>query len=227
MKARGLGPSSLVLVAMLVSSCTSGTAQRLGTGSPSLATHSRVSPPGTETSTSPVQSSPRRGRIPSSLRRPLHLPMVEPGGACPRSTGRAYTNDQFGGIRLGTGSVLPLVGVAEPREAEPAKQGVLRFHRNADYPGWFRVKTLWFSFPKYQGPALIRGRQLDGSSPLGTGEEPSIADPEFQAGPTVNGEGGFREWPGATWLHTPGCYGWQVDGLDFSYVIVFTAEFAR
>jgi hypothetical protein len=184
-----------------------------------------VSPPPTEGATPPVRSS-STGVIPSSLRRPLQLLTVASGGTCPTSIGREYTNDQFGGITLGIGPVFPLVGVAEPRDVGPAKKGVLRFHPYADYPGWHYIKTLWFSIPSYQGPVLIRGRQLDGESPVGIGEEPSIADPELPAGPTVNGEGGFREWPGGTWLRTPGCYAWQVDGLDFSRVIVFTAEFA-
>jgi hypothetical protein len=36
---------------------------------------------------------------------------------------------------------------------------------------------------------------------------------------------GQREWPGATWIRTPGCYACQIDGLHFSYVIVFEAKF--
>lgn len=139
----------------------------------------------------------------------------------------ATANSLFGGIALGNGPVLPLLGVARPRDAGPAKQGVLRFRSYSDYPGWFNLKTLWFSFPRYEGPVFIRGRQLDGSHPVGIGDAPSRADPEFPAGPTVNGGDGFREWPGGTWLRAPGCYAWQVDGLDFSYVIVFTAEFER
>ena len=126
---------------------------------------------------------------------------------------------------MGPGPVLPLLAVARPADAGPAKQGMLRFRRNPDHPRWFSLKTLWFSFPSYQGPALIRGRRLDGSGPVGIGEGPSTADPEFQAGPTVNGGDGFREWPGATWLRAPGCYAWQVDGLGFSHVIAFTAQF--
>ena len=154
-------------------------------------------------------------------------PQCSLGGACPTSSGRLYTNSLFGGIELGSGPVLPLLGVARARDVGPAKQGVLRFIPSTDYPGWFSLKTLWFSFPSYQGPVFIRGRQLDGSHSVGIGDGPSTNDPEFPAGPTVNGGGGFREWPGATWLSAPGCYAWQVDGLDFSSVIVFTAEIER
>jgi hypothetical protein len=45
------------------------------------------------------------------------------------------------------------------------------------------------------------------------------------SGPTLNGRDGWRQWPGGTWLRTPGCYAWQIDGTDFSDVIVFEADF--
>jgi len=104
---------------------------------------------------------------------------------------------------------------------------VLHFRRYPEHPGWFYVKTLWFAFPNYQGPVLIRGRQLDGSHDVVFGEAPSVVDPELPAGPTINGGHGFREWPGGTWLRAPGCYAWQVDGLGFSDVIAFEATFVR
>jgi hypothetical protein len=121
---------------------------------------------------SPDGSPPAEG-IPSSLHRPLHLPTVQPGGPCPTATGRPYTNSLFGGIALGSGPVLPLLGVARARDVGPAKQGVLRFLPSLDYPAWFSLKTLWFSFPSYQGPVFIRGRQLDGSHSVGIGDSPS------------------------------------------------------
>lgn len=212
-----------MLAGMLLSSCTPGTRSTTSRrGRSTVGTHPSA---GTQNPLPSRSSGSREEAIPSSLRRPLDLPNVQAGGSCPTSTGRHYKNSLFGGIVLGRGPVLPLLGVARPRDQGPAKQGLLRFRSSPDHPGWFTLKTLWFSFPRYQGPVFIRGRQLDGSQPVGIGEAPSTTDPEFPAGPTVNGGEGFREWPGATWLRTPGCYAWQVDGLDFSYVIVFSAEF--
>ena len=46
------------------------------------------------------------------------------------------------------------------------------------------------------------------------------------AGPTVNGVDGYREATGATYVMEPGCYGWQVDGLTFTEVIVVNAVLA-
>jgi hypothetical protein len=70
---------------------------------------------------------------------------------------------------------------------------------------------------------LIRGRQLDGPHTIVMS---SMVDPQLGPGDTINGfPAGWREWPGATYLRTPGCYAWQVDGTDFSTVIVFQAVF--
>ena len=57
------------------------------------------------------------------------------------------------------------------------------------------------------------------------GEGPQLVDPQLGPGPPLNNKDGWREWPGGTSLHVPGCYGWQIDGTDFSYVIVFRATF--
>jgi hypothetical protein len=109
----------------------------------------------------------------------------------------------------------------------PAALGVLLFRSSPESPGWLFLKTLWFSFPRYQGPVLIRGAQLDGDHEVVFGETPTLAELEGPAGPTVNGGHGFREWPGGTWLRAPGCYAWQVDELRSSRVIVFEARLVR
>jgi hypothetical protein len=164
---------------------------------------------------------PVAGSIPSELRRPLQLPVLASGPACPVSGGRSFRNSQFGGIALGVAPVQPLAGGSQ------ATRGILLFRRYQGRPGWFGVKTLWFAPPSYQGPVLIRGRRLDGPGRIVMGEGPTLLDPQLAPGPTLNGTGGWREWPGATWLRKPGCYAWQVDGEGFSNVIVFKAVFSR
>jgi hypothetical protein len=223
MERRPFVAARVVATTLFLASCTSGA---IGGPHPKNTLDSAGSNSGranpAQTIVSSASASPD-SEIPSSLRRPLRLPTVAPGGDCPTSSGRTYSNSQFAGIALGVGPVLPLIGVAQNRDAGPARQGILRVRPYADYPGdWLGVKTLWFSFPTYEGPIFLRGRQLDGTNPLAMGEPPTI-DPELPAGPTVNGENGFREWPGGTWVKAAGCYAWQVDGLDFSYVIVFKA----
>src|SRR5207245_3446782 len=110
-----------------------------------------------------------------------------------------------------------------------AEGGVITFQpgRGKYRKRWRSVKTLWFSISGYQGPVLIRGRQLDGPHVTVFGEGvPAVIDPQFGPGPTLNGRDGWREWPGGTWLRHPGCYAWQIDGTGFSHVIVFKAVFS-
>jgi hypothetical protein len=160
---------------------------------------------------------PVPGKIPAALRRPLHLPRLGSGGTCPTSRGRRFSNDQFGGVSLGSGKVRPLIATPGGNQ----KHGVLAFHRLSR---WWDVKTLWFSFPSYQGPVFIRGRRIGGGGgKIVFGEAPSLVDPQLPPEPTVNGTGGWRQWPGATFVRSLGCYAWQVDGTGFSEVIVFEA----
>jgi hypothetical protein len=162
------------------------------------------------------------GGVPAELRRALHFPAVIPGGRCPTTNGQVFSNDQFAGIALGDGPVQPLIGGSPPALA---KRGILFFRPSPRRRGWYDSKTLWFARPGYRGPVFIRGRQLDGPHVVVFGEGPSLIDPQMGTGATLNGRGGWRQWPGGTWLRTPGCYAWQIDGSGFSEVIVFEAVF--
>jgi hypothetical protein len=93
--------------------------------------------------------------------------------------------------------------------------------------GLLRLKTLWVSIGDYSGPALVRGRQLDGPGELLFTSSGSDPGPElrFPAGPTGVWAGGYgdgaRFLPSLTHVPGPGCYAWQVDSPDFSYTVVF------
>ncbi len=165
-------------------------------------------------------SSVPSGNIPATLRRRLHLPKVRQGAACPRASGWRIDNDQFAGTALGRGPVTPLI--APPQGAGDVRHGIVPFRRS---PGtkWWGVKTLWFSKPRYRGPVFIRGRRLDGTGSIVFGESPSLVDPQLPPGPTLNGTKGWRQWPGGTYIRSLGCYAWQVDGRNFSYMIAFKA----
>jgi hypothetical protein len=113
----------------------------------------------------------------------------------------------FGGNALGDGQVEPLLG--DQVSAWP--------------DGWFGFKTLWFALPSYSDSVLIRGARIDGIGSVGFGEYPVIGHLIIPPGPTMNGSNGYREAPGGTFVKTSGCYAWQVDGVAFTYVIVFKA----
>lgn len=89
--------------------------------------------------------------------------------------------------------------------------------------GWGGNKVLW-TVPRYYGPVVVRGRQIDGANEL-----------RFDRGPTWTNRlhrelrlvGPYPELnPAATYLLSPGCYAYQVDGRGFSYLIVFQARAA-
>jgi hypothetical protein len=155
------------------------------------------------------------GSIPAAIRRPLHLPKVT-DGACPVSPHARDATAGFAGTVVGRGPVRPLVA---PAGFRPFADHSILFVPSG-IAGWRSVKTLWFASPGYHGPILIRGRRLDGSGTLAFGAStPRIVDPQLPPAP------GARSYTGATWVTSPGCYAWQVDGTSFSTVVVFRARF--
>jgi hypothetical protein len=156
------------------------------------------------------------GAIPAQLFRPLNLPTLQPGQPCPTSAGVRMKTTAFGGVALGSGLVRPLITA----EGDPL-HGVARL----DMPSgaWYGFKTLWFSDPSYQGPWIVRGTGLGHNGLVAFGEQPAVSELVVPPGDTLNEKDGWRMAPGGAWVSGPGCYGWQVDGIGFSTVIVFDA----
>jgi hypothetical protein len=136
------------------------------------------------------------GHVPASLRRPLHLPHST-GSGCPVSDTSTPVSIS-GGPRL-------------------AAQRFVGSH-------WLAAHVTWRAAVGYHGPILIRGRRLDGGGAVGFGEGHTPYD-ELQLLNSGRGEattsGGGRAWLSLTRVQHPGCYAYQVDGMDFSHVIVF------
>jgi hypothetical protein len=136
------------------------------------------------------------GRVPASLRRPLHLPHST-GSGCPVSATSTPVSSS-GGSRL-------------------TAQRFVGSH-------WLAAHVTWRAAVGYHGPVLIRGRRLDGGGAVGFGEGHTPYD-ELQLMNSGRGEattsGGGRAWLSLTRVQHPGCYAYQVDGSSFSHVIVF------
>ena len=158
------------------------------------------------------------GPIPAVLNRTLHFPALRPGQRCPASHGNPVSTDFFGGIALGNGPVRVIVA-----DTGDVRHGVTSLISPTSVPPWLGLKTLWFSVPAYQGPFMIRAERLGHPGPVALGEGPTVAPLVVPPGPTLNGGGGWRTAPGGLWVRTPGCYAWQVDGLDFSEIITVRA----
>jgi hypothetical protein len=100
-------------------------------------------------------------------------------------------------------------------------------------------KVAWAADPSYSGPIRIRGGRIDGSgqvlfesfdnrwsgAPVKTAADGTRLSPELdfvESHSTFpNVPAGWRMWPTSMYLSTPGCYGWQVDGLGFTDVFTF------
>lgn|SRR5450631_634002 len=166
-------------------------------------------------STCATQTAPPGG-LPPALVRPLKFPTVSPGALCPTSEGAEVDiggTGGFGGIALGLGDPVRPLG---PFTTHGIAQGNVSVDSS-----WLGPKTLWYVVPAYQGPVLIRGSRLDGPGPVGFGEQPLVSALIIPPGPTLNEADGYRTSPGGTYVMRAGCYGVQVDGTSFSYVIVF------
>jgi hypothetical protein len=163
----------------------------------------------------------------TALERPLHLPTVAAGGACPVSHPGKVNFLRYGvGVGIGIGPAYP-IGFAQPGTRltwiAPATNNAFAGSQ------WGGEKVLWFVAPSYRGRVLIRGGRLDatGDVRFGNGVTPAT-EMRIGTGPAKAVEPGIklvgqRVVPSVTRLQSPGCYAYQIDGTTFSRVIVFSA----
>jgi hypothetical protein len=161
---------------------------------------------------------PASGQVPRALRRPLRIPPKPSEGRCPRTT--TTRRAEWGELLLGPGPVY--AGSVNP--GGPQKLTVVE---GKSGPGWLGFKTRFVVYPSYAGPVLIRGGALGGPTPVQFGVDLDLTPwPELQLWPRGPKEAADspRDLLGhATLVPRPGCYAWQIDGLDFTEVIVFQA----
>jgi len=146
------------------------------------------------------------------LNRELAIPKLEPRESCPRTRGKDISPDFAPG--LGAGPAYPVGlgrnGVLD--ELEPPE----RFESDE----WAGQKVLWVVEPSYDGPVLIRGRQLDGPHEVRF-DEGDVPPKQIWMPAEDAPDERWRERPSYTRVRGSGCYGYQVDGPNFSLVIVF------
>lgn len=92
------------------------------------------------------------------LHRPLHLPQIAQGVACPVTSVDSRIDwaslHIHGGSGIGRGPAYPATG--------PTAQLTVQTDTQHGGP-WLTTKLFWYVRPRYRGPVLIRGRQLDGT----------------------------------------------------------------
>lgn len=142
--------------------------------------------------------------------RPVRLPVLTPGSRCPKTPAR-HANPHVGD-GLGAGPIY--VG---------SDAGVLYYTDAQHFLGggsdWGGVKTFWLLGPTFTGEALIRGHQIDGPHGMRFGSGAGDAQLELDALTPPD----WYNHISYTRFQSPGCYAYQVDGLNFSYIIIFQA----
>ena len=163
-----------------------------------------------------------RGRTASvdvwhGLQRPLRIPSIVPGTPCPtaaRDPRGELTRIGFHGAAWGVGPAYP-IGLGS--ESRPQLGYLDPIPQSSEFfgSGWSGNKVLWVVDRAYRGPVLIRGRRLDGPEEL-----------RFERGfpPPRELRLTAPATPSYTRVRVAGCYAYQVDGLGFSYLIVFEAR---
>ena len=168
--------------------------------------------------TSAKQQTPGAGAFAPLMTVPLKLPRLAPGQSCPFST--LSRPDAQVGMALGSGPV---------------------FAMNLEFVGGdleHLNKIAWAADPRYSGPIRIRGGRIDGGGQVlfansdnrwrggaikTVDRTPLYAELDLLESnsrfPNVSQR--WRMWPSLMYVDTPGCYGWQVDGLGFTEVFTF------
>jgi len=150
------------------------------------------------------------------LRRPLVLPVLPAGAACPKTPSKAVNPDS-GLFAAGDGPAYPAgLGVYSGVITRPGAVGTTQ-----------GIRLDWFIEPGYSGPVLVRGRQIDGpndtrfsSANLVNGPASPGSELHLTGTGDVPSGSGWRRWN--TYLETtaPGCYAFQMDGASFSDIVV-------
>ncbi len=177
--------------------------------------------PDTAVPTATTVISAAAGATPSGVwtsleQRPLKLASLAPGAACPISASRQASAFNV----TGQGPIFLI------------QPGTIHYGKGKLTDGWYDVKAPWLSAPDYTGPALIRGRQLDGpngvrfvrNGPHTTGGLPFLQFPIVTGISSPDLEAGWRFQSAGIGFRAPGCYGFQVDGTSFSTTIVIEAQ---
>jgi hypothetical protein len=186
-----------LLTLVLLAGCTSGAATATSTATQRVQTPSATSDP-----------------LPILQQRSLHLSALAAGEPCVVAPPKQVSPDL--GDALGDGPIY-LVGYG-------GADGITSVYKLREDGGWYYLKTLWAAPPDFHGLFLLRGHQIDGPNELRFSAV-DTAPPDLQAVFSTDDAGSTQSgW--LPWLHymrvrAPGCYGVQVDGLNFSNVIRF------
>ncbi len=166
--------------------------------------------------------SPPAGPIPGALRGPVRLRSLRRGESCPVTAGYLMRhNPLLDGATFGHGSVAVVIA-----NSSNIRDGVIDLAAS-DVKGWSAFKTIWFSSPGYQGPFDVRAARLDASGLVALQDGAGLSPIVVPGGRALNQEDGWRAIPDGTYVRGPGCYGFEIDTLHSSEIVVIRAVAAR
>lgn len=167
----------------------------------------------------------------SALRaRPLRLPTIAPGAACPGSPGRIVQSGFGQASGAGPAYIVGLGTDGAVQATGPAATG-------RGSATWGNEFVMFIIAPSYQGAVLARGQQVDGPHPLlfnGGLDQMSgfdqttttlLSQLRLVSGPAYGQP--WSNFPVYLRMQAPGCYAIQLDGDTFSEVIVFNVTFGQ
>jgi hypothetical protein len=155
-----------------------------------------------------------KGTVSSTLSRPLALPNLAAGARCPATRGRMSTSTYVRGQEYGSGPVRLVLG----DRGDPSR-GIVALGK-PDRSPWLAAENVLLINPSYRGPVLLRGQRLDrpGTAFFDGDEVSSYLDPPYPDANTQKDSS--RTPPASIFVRSPGCYGFQIDGTDFTTTIV-------
>ncbi len=163
--------------------------------------------------------------IAALMARPLTLPTVTPGGACPTTPLITIAPGRGAGFS-GSGPAQRAGHVYLAYTGRDVK--LWAQDRSAD--GWYGIKDIWVVDGSHRGPVLIRGGRIDGSGPVELSFNPVLprrdalvldgGAPSLQRDPSS----GWWSVPAVAFVRGPGCYAYQIDATSFTAHIVFVAS---
>jgi hypothetical protein len=154
-------------------------------------------------------------------------------GRCPRDKGHVISTGEMTAAVLGAGPALPFLAVVGPTAYDG--RAPAPFDASERRHGYYSVRTVWVVEPSSSDASiLVRGERLDGRGELrfaieGWGElggdvasinGVSIGE-ELRLKDGYQEESGWVRYPTATFFGAAGCYAFQIDGADFTRVVVF------
>lgn len=162
---------------------------------------------------------------------PLDLPRIARGQACPTTAlqhlGATGAPADFGHGEFYTvpmaGPVYPIVYGID-RRTGVVPMSAFGTSIEPEYASYRWLKVRWIIAPGYTGPAVARGRQLDGDSPVRF-EQPGLLRLEIGAENTASaGTWRYHTARGSISVDGPGCYGIQIDGEGWSTKLIFAVS---